>query len=56
MYFTGDNGYQNFLDIAQMLTSLLLDSNKNFTNWISTGIPSETIKPFDTNLERTMSI
>ena len=37
-----------------MLSSLILDSNKKVTSWISTGISSEKIKPFDTNLEPTM--
>ena len=44
MYFTGDDGYQNFLDFAPMLNSLILDSNKKVTNWISTRISSEIIK------------
>ena len=34
-----------------MLSSVTLDSNKNFTNWISTGIWFEKFKPFNTNLE-----
>ena len=55
MYFTGNNCYQNFLVFAPMLSSLILDSNKKVTNWISTGISSEKIKPFDTNLEPAMS-
>ena len=38
MYFTGDDGYQNFLVFAPMLSLLILDSNKKVTNWISTGI------------------
>ena len=38
-----------------MLSSILLDSNKKVTNWMSTGISAEKIKPFDTNLEPTMS-
>ena len=50
MYFTGGDGYQNFLDFAPMLSSLIPGSNKTVTNWISTKISSE-IKPFDTNLE-----
>ena len=29
MYFTGNNGYQNFLVFNQMLSSLILDSNRN---------------------------
>ena len=55
MYFTEDNGYQNFLVFAQMLISLILDSNKTVANWILNGILSEKIKPFDTNFESTMS-
>ena len=38
-----------------MLSSKILDSNKKVTNWILTGISSEKVKPFDTNLEATMS-
>ena len=55
MYFTGDNGYQNFLVFAPILSSLTLDNNKKVTNWISTKISSEKIKPFNTNLDTTMS-
>ena len=55
MYFAGDHGYQNFLPFGPMLSSLILNSNKKVTNWILTGISSEKIKPFDTNLESTMS-
>ena len=55
MYFTGNCGYQNFLVFFPMLSSIILDSNKKVTNWISTWISSEKIKPFDTNLEPTMS-
>ena len=40
---------------APILNSLILDSNKNVTNWIVTGISSEKIKPFDTNLDPTMT-
>ena len=40
---------------APTLNSLILDSNKNVTNWILTGISSEKIKPFDTNLDPTMT-
>ena len=54
MYFTGNNGYQNFLVFAPIFSSLILDSNKKVTNWISTRILSEKIKPFYTNLELTM--
>ena len=38
-----------------MRSSLILDSNKKVNNWISTGISSETVKPFDTGLEPTTS-
>ena len=55
MYFTGNDGYQNFLDFAPMLSSLILNSNKKVTNWISTRTLSEQIKLFDTNLEPTIS-
>ena len=41
MYFTGNDGYENFLVIAPMPSSLTLDSNRKVTNWISTGISSE---------------
>ena len=55
MYFTGDDDYQNILVFGQMLSSLILDSNKKVTNWISTEISSKKIKPFNTGLELTMS-
>ena len=55
MHFTGNNGYQNFLVFAPMLSSLILHRNKKTTNWISTGISSENIKAFDKNLEPTIS-
>ena len=54
MYFTGNDGYQNLLVFVPMLSSVILDSNKKFTNWESTRISPEKIKPFDTNLEPTM--
>ena len=38
-----------------MLSSIILESNKKVTNWILSGISSEKIEPFDTNLEPTMS-
>ena len=44
-----------FLFISPIPSSLRLDSNKKVTNWISTGILSEKIKPLDNNLEPTMS-
>ena len=55
MYFTGDDGYQNFLVFAPMHSSLIFDSNKKVTNLISTEISSEKNKLFGTNLEPTMS-
>ena len=55
MFFTGNGGYQNFSVFAPMLNSIKLDSNKKVTNWILRGISSEKNKPFDTNLEPTMS-
>ena len=41
--------------VVILLSSLILNSNKKITNWISTGISSEKIKLFDINLEPTMS-
>ena len=55
MYFTGDDDYQNILVFGPMFSSLILDSNKKVTNWISTEISSKKIKPFNTGLELTMS-
>ena len=55
MYFTGDDGYQNFHFFVPFVSSLVLDSNKNVTNSISTGISTEKTKLFDTNLEMTTS-
>ena len=54
MYFTGNDGYQNFLVFAPMLISLILDSNRKVINWISTGISSEKTKQCHTGLEPTM--
>ena len=51
MYFTGNDVYQNFLVFVSMLSSIMLDSGKKVTDWISTGISSENIKLFDTNFE-----
>ena len=53
-YFTGDNGYQNFLVFSLILILLIFDSNKKVTYWASTGVSSEKLKPCDTNLEPTM--
>ena len=55
MYFTGNNGYKNFLLFVPMLNFLILDSKKQVTNWVSTRILSQKIKPFNTNLEPTIS-
>ena len=55
IYFTGNNDYKRFLVFAPMLSSLILDSNKKVTKCILTEISSEKIKPFDANLEQTMS-
>ena len=55
MYFTGDDGYQNFLVFAPILSLLVLDSNEKVTNWMSTGISSEKFKSFDTKLEPSMT-
>ena len=38
-----------------MLSSIILEIDKKVTNWILSGISSEKIEPFDTNLEPTMS-
>ena len=56
MYFAGNGGYQNFLVFVPMLSSLILDSNKKSTTWIPIGVSLEKVKPFDNNLEPTMSI
>ena len=55
MYFTSNDHYKNLLVITPMISSLILDSNKEGTNWILTGISCKKIKPFDTNVELTMS-
>ena len=55
MYFAGNDGDQKFRVFTPVLTSLILDSNKKVTNWISTEMTSEKIKLFDTNLEPNMS-
>ena len=41
MYFTGNDGYQNFLVFPLMLSSLTLDSYIKVGNWILTEISSE---------------
>ena len=55
IYFTGDNGYQNFLVFTQILSLLILNSNKKVTNGISTGTSFLKIKLFDTNIDPAMS-
>ena len=55
MYFTADDGQQNFLPFAPILSSLIVDSNRKVTDWILTGISSEKVKSFDTGIEPTMS-
>ena len=55
MYFTGNDGYQNFLVFAPILSSLILDSKRIVTNWIQTKISFGKMKPFDTNFEWIMS-
>ena len=55
MHFTGNDSYQNFAVFAPILSSLILDRNEKVTNWKSTAVSSEKIKPFDTNLEPTVS-
>ena len=54
MYFTGDDGNQNSLVYIPMFSSVILDSNKKFTQWISTEAASKEIKPFESNLEPNM--
>ena len=55
MYFTGNDGFQNFLVFVPMLSSIILDRNKKVTNWRLTGIAFRKNKSFDTNLESIMS-
>ena len=43
MYFTGNDGYQDFLGFNSMLISLILDGDRKVNNWVSTGISSEKI-------------
>ena len=47
--------FKLFLVFAPILSSLILDSNRKATNWISTEILSKKIKSFDSGLEPTMS-
>ena len=55
MYFTGNDGYQNFIVFAPKLSSLILDINRKVIDSISNRISFEKIKPFDTGLETTMT-
>ena len=50
MCFTGNESFQKCLAFTLILSSLILDSNKKVTNWISIGISSEKNKLFDINL------
>ena len=54
MYFMGNDGYQNFLVFAPMLSSLTLDNHKKVTDWILIAVSPEKIKPFYTSLEKAM--
>ena len=53
-FFFGNDGYQDFLVFAPMLSFLILDANKKVTSWISTREGSGKVQPFGTNLEPTM--
>ena len=53
MYFTGNDGNQKVF--ATIFIPIILYSKKKSYLWISTGISSENIKPFYTDLEPTMS-
>ena len=55
IYFTGDDVYDNFLAFAPILSCPNWIAIKKAANWISTGISFKKVKPFDTNLELTMS-
>ena len=54
-YFTGDDDYQNFFVFTPMLNSLILDNKRKVTIWVSTGVSTKNIKPFDVNLAATMN-
>ena len=51
IYFTGDNGYQNFLVFAPTLSFLILNNDRKVTDWMSTK-SSEKFKPFGAGLGR----
>ena len=55
LYFKGYDDYKNFLVFPPILSSLILDSNKKVTDWISTGLLPVKIKLFDISLELIMS-
>ena len=55
LYFKGYDDYKNFLVFAPILSSLIFDSNKKVTDWISTGLLPVKIKLFDISLELIMS-
>ena len=55
MYFTGGDDYYKFLVFFPILSSIILNSNKKVSNWISTETSSEIIKPFGKNLEPAIS-
>ena len=52
MYFTGDDGYQNFLDFAPMLSSLVIEK---LLNVYRSEYNLKKIKRFDTSPEAAMS-
>ena len=52
IHFTGNDGYQKFLH--PILSSLILDSNEEVTNWTLIRISCEKIKPLENNFEFTM--
>ena len=54
MFFTGKDGYQNFLVFASILSFLVLDSNRKVSNWVSTGVSSAKTKTFDISIVTTM--
>ena len=55
IYVTGNDGNKNLLVFSVIFSSPILDSKKKITNWISTGILTEKIEPFDINLDPAMS-
>ena len=52
MYFTGDDGYQNFLDFAPMLSSLVIEK---LLNVYRSEYNLKKIERFDTSPESAMS-